>query len=128
MSTELATAADSILARVDRLVSESRAVVEAAMKAPDLPRDAMGRVSDVPPAGVSMREWNIAVDANKSGRNAPVYLTEAFKMHETAMKIAAGLGDTGDKRLVNTVVHLVVPRQYERVKTKVIDVDAVEKE
>lgn len=107
-------------------MAESRAVVNAAMKAPELPRDGAGRLLMVRPSGMSERDWNVAVDANKSGRNAPVYLTEAFKMHETAMKIAAGLGDTGAPKLVQHIVHLVAPREYGRVKTKVIDVETVE--
>ena len=52
-------------------------------------------------------------------------LVKAFDMRETALKIAAGLGDTGAPKLVQHVVHLVEARQYDRVRVgKPIDVEA----
>ena len=122
---ELQTAEAGFLSRFDKRVNEAMSVVEAAMKAPDLPRDEFGHILPARPAGMSEREYSIACDANKSSRNAPVYLMEAFDLQKVAMKIAAGLGDNGAPKLVNHIVHVVEGRKYERVRVgKAIDVEA----
>lgn len=122
MSTVLAPR-DAILSQFDKLVAESRVVAAAAMKAPDI-LDENGRVFERCPDGMSVREFNIAQAALLPAKNAPLYLTEAFRTQETAIKVAAGLGGDSAPKLVQHVVHVVEARQYERVKVKTIDVDA----
>ena len=122
MNTALAPL-DAVLSRFDKMAEESRVVVAAAMKAPDI-RDEMGEVLTKCPPGMTAREFNIARDALLSQRNAPLYLTEAFRMQETAVKVAAGHGGDAAPKLVQHVVHVVEARQYERVKVKTIDVEA----
>lgn len=122
----MVSAEKALCSQVDELLKAANETVSAAMKAPDLPRDERGQLVGDCPVGMSYREWNIAVDANKSSRNAPLYLVKAFDMRETALKIAAGLGDTGAPKLVQHVVHLVEARQYDRVRVgkPIVDVEA----
>ena len=93
------------------------------MKAPDLEMDVENH-KYIQPVGMSDRDFTIARHALESSRNAPVYLMEAFRLHETAVKVAAGHGGDAAPKLVQHVVHLVEARPYERVKVKVIDVEA----
>jgi hypothetical protein len=115
---------DAVLVEFDKLVRESRSVVQSALRAPDIPRDELGNLLPAKPEGWSEREWNVARDAMESSRNAPVYLMEAFRLHETAVKVAAGFGGDAAPKLVQHVVHVVVARPYGRVKVKTIDVEA----
>ena len=98
-------------------------MVLAAMKAPDLEMDVENH-KYIQPVGMSDRDFTIARHALESSRNAPVYLMEAFRMQEVAVKLAAGLGVDASPKLVQHVVHVVEARQYERVKVKAIDVEA----
>jgi len=79
----MVSAEKALCSQVDELLKAANETVSAAMKAPDLPRDERGQLVGDCPVGMSYREWNIAVDANKSSRNAPLYLVKAFDMRET---------------------------------------------
>lgn len=109
-----------------RSLRRDAAIVEAAQRAPDVDWDA----DEGPkrPSGMSARDFRIAEHAMRSSRNAPVYLTEAYRSYELARKIEAGQ-DTGlNPQIARAVVLVVAKPQYERVELgrNAIDVEAKE--
>ena len=124
--TDLTPAQDGVLSHMRRDFDAAHAVVSAALRAPELPRDELGIPNGSPPSTMSEVEARIAGDALQPQRNAPVYLQMARGLVELKAKLDAGLGDDAPK-LVNHVVYVVKAREYERVElNKVIDVDAKE--
>ena len=93
MSTELAPLEVKALAKgIAKVLEKSEAIMEMAMKAPEIPRD---EVTDKPirPPGMSDMEWNVCRDAIKSTRNVPFYLHEAARAAELSRKLESGVGE-----------------------------------
>jgi hypothetical protein len=103
--------------RFAKLLNHDAGIVDAAMRAPECERNADGDL--IKPPEMSVQDFNVAQDAMKSSRNAPVYLTEAMRRVETAQKIAANVGDDLPP-IAKFVVHMVQPRAYD-----VIDVSPI---
>jgi hypothetical protein len=124
-SLAVSPAQGGVIQAFDKMVSQACGVVSAAQRAPDIGRKfdkTLGRIVFTVPKGMTPREARIATDALESSRNAPLYLTEAYRMRETAHKIAAGLGGDSAPKLVHHVVHTVAAKTYERVQVgKTID-------
>lgn len=119
---ELAEAA--VLKKFDRVLKRSSAIVDAALRAPDIDREADGGPKAAP--GMTKREFRIAKDALNASRNAPLYLTEAFRVQELAVKLAAGAGGGTDGLVAKAVILVVEKPQYKRVQLHpdAVDVEA----
>jgi hypothetical protein len=106
--TALTPAQEAVLTVQDIRFAKAQAVVDAALRAPELGIEEGANMTPL--------EAKIAADAQQASRNAPMYLTMAKSLVEVKMKIDAGLADTQAPKLVHHVVHLVKPREYERVE------------
>ena len=93
ISTELATQEVKALAKgIAKVLEKSEAIMETAMRAPEIPRDDQG--DPIKPEGMSEKEWNICRDALKSTRNVPFYLHEAARTAELSRKLENGVSET----------------------------------
>ena len=106
----------AILKHFERTMRRSAALVEAAQRAPDLQTDPQGKY--IKPAGMSEREFNIALHALQPQRNAPLYLVEAFRNYELAQKLAADAGNGAESKEARTVVLVVEKPRYNRVRVE----------
>jgi hypothetical protein len=106
--TALTPAQEAVLTVQDIRFAKAQAVYDAALRAPE--------VGIEQGANMTPLEAKIAKDANEPARNAPVYLSMARSLVELKAKLDAGLADTQAPKLVHHVVHLVKPREYERVE------------
>lgn len=124
--TALTPAQEAVLTVQDIRFAKAQAVVDAALRAPEVDVPAPGE-DPKQPKGMTKLETRIAADAQQPSRNAPVYLAMARGLVELKAKLDAGLADTQAPKLVHHVVHLVKPREYERVELgPVIEAEVVD--
>ena len=115
-SVALTPAQDATLTECDRRAAKAQSILDAALEAPNAESLAEDSV-----------ERRIAMDARQSVSKAPVYLAMARSLVELKMKLDAGLAGDSAPKLVHHVVHLVKPREYERVELgPVIEAEAVD--
>lgn len=120
MADDLISPAERQLCRqFAEVVAKNVDIVATALRAPEVKRDESGR--PVRPDGIADRDWNIICDAHMPANRAPLYLTAACKLTETAQKIAGRLQDN-EPPVAKFIVRVVEAREY-----PVLDVTPEEK-
>lgn len=125
MATALELAEKAVLKKFDRTLKRSAAIVEAALRAPDI--DWTEKNPKIPP-GMTKRDMRIAEHAMLPAKSAPLYLTEAFRTHELAVKLSAGAPAGAGDVIARAVLVVVAKPQYQRVALheNAIDVEVEE--
>jgi hypothetical protein len=99
----LSRANDALIARFERTIIEAAGIVAAAQRAAEVDWDpvdaggnpivdANGRPIPAIPEDMTPKELRIARDAMNCARNAPLYLTKAYEVQDTAQRLMAAAG------------------------------------
>lgn len=123
----ISRANEAIVAHFERTLVKAAEIVGAAQKAADVDWepvdeegkpivDANGHPIPAIPEGMTRRELRIARDAMNCARNAPLYLTKAYEIQDTAQRLMAAAGQARpDPELAPQFIVVQAEPVYERV-------------
>jgi len=123
----ISRANEAIIAHFERTIVQAAEIVAAAQKAAEVDWepideegqpivDPSGHPIPVIPEGMTRKELRIARDAMNCARNAPLYLTKAYEIQDTAQRLMAAAGQARpDPELAPQFIVVQAEPVYERV-------------
>ena len=126
----ISRANEAIISHFERTIVQAAEIVAAAQKAAEVDWepideegqpivDPSGRPIPAIPEGMTRKELRIARDAMNCARNAPLYLTKAYEIQDTAQRLMAAAGQARpDPELAPQFIVVQAEPVYERVPAK----------